>query len=217
MNVELIMVALMSLGTIIGSISTVLIARIRRPKTEAEAEVNEAQSEKIKAEALMTMYQTVAQSSKDIHAQTQQTIKYIRELDTSQRRIWQLEGEGQRVARREIERDQKIEQLVAQVAQLIQSETALQVQIAELTESKESLLAQTADLRRASREKDDRIHEMSERIKVLEDENSDLNRRLEAKESPGDNGKKATKEVPTVSEKAGKTPPAESDPVESGQ
>jgi chromosome segregation ATPase len=187
-----------------SSMATLAATWLRRDKIEAEADVDASQAEKIKSDAVVTLYQTIAKMSMDIQSQASETLEYIKRLGSFQRDVWRLQGENQRRAEREGELVAQIKHVDKQVEDLMQSKTALEVQVRELTQSNEQLEERISELTQASTDKDDQIEQMRGRIQTLEIEREDLNRRLD--DATGDNGKIITKEVPVVVEST-ETPP----------
>ncbi len=168
MEQEIIFGIYSAMVIIVSSLATVLVQFMRRDKTESEADVNTAQSEKLRSDAMDTMYTTVARSAADSQELLKTLKEYLVELGQVQREVWALQGENQRRAERE-----KV--LTAQV---------------------ETLMKSNLELKTGSIEKDKQIAAMQENISTLKDERvsllatvDELSKRLEASESSGDNGK----------------------------
>lgn len=206
MDGDLIFTAVMMVLT---SAMTLLAQWLRRDKTESEADVNMSQAEKIKADTVVMLYQTIAQISKGVQDQAKAmqdqakaTIDYIKSIDSLKRDIWRLEGESQRLTRQDADRLTQMAALELQVAELMQSKIDLETKVDALTIAKIGLEKRVADLVKSSAEKDDQIEKMRGRIQALEIEN----KRLEAKESAGENGTGDEKDAP-VAAKPGAKPP----------
>ena len=197
---------LIIIGVIVGNLSNVLVQRMRRKKTESEADINAATAEKIKADAMTVMYTTISEMSKDFQALTRGRLDLVREMGTFKRDIWRLEGEAQKRARQDVDRLAQIKKLEDTVASLMTAKTDLAAQVVELMAAKVALEKQVADLTEASNDKDSQIEAMRGRINVLETERADLNKRLEAKEESGDNGKVVAKDTAIVAESEPETP-----------
>ena len=196
----------------LSSVATLIIQWMRREKTESEADVNVSQAEKIKADAVAVLTQTISQLSQDVAAQAKTTIDYINILDTLKRDIWRLEGKISERDKQDIERVAQISALETRLKAVTQANDDLETKVASLTESKTTLESQVAELKRSSSDKDDQIELMRGRIQALETERDDLNKQIEAKESAGDNGTGAEKDAPVGEKPVTKAP--EVDPQE---
>jgi len=209
--------AMVIIGMIFSSIGTVLVQWMRRDKTESEAEVNEAQADIFKANALVTLYETVAKMAQDIQKQAAATIEQIEKYDTCKQEITRMKGREYQYSRQEKQWVEQINILESQVAELMQSKIDLEAQVAELLQSK-------FDMEKSNAEKDGQITALEDkmgrwrkerdadrkRITTLETERidllatvADLSTRLEAKEKQTGNGKtdkKDTQDVEIVAE-----------------
>ena len=160
MEQEIIFGIYSAMVIIVSSLATVAVQFMRRDKTESEADVNTAQSEKLRSDAMDTMYTTVARSAADSQELLKTLKEYLVELGQVQREVWALQGENQRSAERE-----KI--LTAQVETLMKSNLEKDAKIATMQEKISTL--------------------ETERVSLLETVD-ELSKRLEASEASGDNG-----------------------------
>ena len=177
----LLTLGLVTATSLFSSLGTLVVQWMRRDKTEAEADVKTAQAEKIQTDVVIALYQTIAETVKDIQSQAQKTIEYIITLDTCKRDILRLESENQKRATQSSEQVLQIKRLKNQVAGLLKAKTALTAQVAELIKS--------------GIDKDGEIEKMQRRINVLEAERTKLNERLNEAEKDSHGIEETTEEA----------------------
>lgn len=207
MDNQLIMTAVLMF---LSSVATFLVQYMRRDKTESEADVNASQAEKIKADAMMTMYQTVASITEKLGEVLESKIDNVQSIDALKRDVWRLEGENQTRTQQDKQRIGQITTLEAKVMDLMKSKVSLEAKVERLTKTNDALEKQVKVLTKASTDKDAVIGTLRDRIQALETERADLNKQLEQKVSSGDNGEIEVKDGPVVEKTVAKPPEIDS-------
>ena len=167
MTLEGFLVLLTIIGGMLTTIGAVIGHWFNRDKTASEADVAEAEADKIKAETFAFLYEKFTNLAESIHIQAERTIQRIEAMDECRQDIDRLKERASLDSKEKAELQSKISSLEGTVRELMQAKSDMESAI--IRKDKEIAELRTEVAKGLSERKSDR-----QRITSLEGERKSL-------------------------------------------